>query len=734
MNSKYTQTTRYQSWWLLLAPAAILIVYRRAMDFPFTNWDDIQFIAENPCLKAVNTANLRRIFTPGGIPGEMLYIPVTYLSFMLERMAFQLSPRAVHVNNIIFHCLNAALMFHLVHRWTNRKSMATVVACFFALHPLQVEAVAWAMGRKDVLSTFFALVTLAVYSRWLWERRIGWLAIWLVTATLAMAAKPSFLVLPALLLALDVAISPSASRRHWSWQLLTVAIAVILWRLNSMMPSQPPLISLPLPQRLQCIPWVLQGWASRFCLLSSPSPIYCWPDVGNGLPSVVPGCLLILIVSVLWWAAIRRGIRFVALGLTLTVIAFAPAIAIILETRDFITADRYGYFAIAGLFLAIAAAADIVPSHYRPLYWGSMTLWLFFWAGMTIHQIEVWRNSVNVWERARAACPRNPMIRNNLGMAYLDVGDTVRAAPEFTSALKANFAYLPAYNNLGRLYLDGGDARRAIEVFRAALTIDNGNSRAHKNLGDAFVALGRRAEAEREFQTAIEHHQEYAAAYIALGNLHQHGGDSVAAISWYESALRLDTTNPALLYNLGIAYEALQRDDQAIQSYQAAIRYRPAYVEATFNLGNLYSKRQMYAPAESMFLAVLRLRPNDVSALINLGNLYLRAGQLEQAQQRYRQALSFNPLDAAGIHYNLGLIHAQNQEWSQASAEFRGAIERKPDFGDAHYQLAKALEQLGNVSGALAECRLAATLGVNVDREFMQRLELRQQGQSGVGF
>ena len=107
----------------LLLAVIVFTLYHKVIYYPFLSWDDIEYIIENPCLKSFEYSNFKRIFTPGGIPGEMLYIPMTYLSFFLEKGVLGLTSETVHTNNLILHTINTILVYFLLSHFIKKSSM-----------------------------------------------------------------------------------------------------------------------------------------------------------------------------------------------------------------------------------------------------------------------------------------------------------------------------------------------------------------------------------------------------------------------------------------------------------------------------------------------------------------------------------------------------------------------------------------------------------------------------------
>jgi hypothetical protein len=149
----------------------VLIIYSRTVLYGFVYIDDLQFVVNNPYLsQGFSKANLIWAFT-SSTDISKYYIPVTWLSLILDYYLYGLHPGGFHFTNLLLHLSNSVLLFISLLKFTNRPYLCTIVACLFAVHPLHVESVAWISERKDVLSTFFFLLTILSY--YYYTRRPG---------------------------------------------------------------------------------------------------------------------------------------------------------------------------------------------------------------------------------------------------------------------------------------------------------------------------------------------------------------------------------------------------------------------------------------------------------------------------------------------------------------------------------------------------------------------------------
>jgi 4-amino-4-deoxy-L-arabinose transferase-like glycosyltransferase len=179
----------------------VLAVYAPVRGHGFVNFDDTQYVSENPHVVAGLTwPAVKWAFTTTHAGN---WHPVTWLSHMLDVQLFGLDAGAHHVTNVVLHAANSLLLFWLWLRMTGALGRSAFVAALFAVHPLHVESVAWIAERKDVLSAFFGLLCLLAYQAYARDPRPWRYALVVVTLALALLSKPMLVTLPALLLLLD---------------------------------------------------------------------------------------------------------------------------------------------------------------------------------------------------------------------------------------------------------------------------------------------------------------------------------------------------------------------------------------------------------------------------------------------------------------------------------------------------------------------------------------------------
>ena len=536
---------------LVLALVTVLL-YLPATRHGFINYDDDLYVTQNPVVQDGLTWN--GVGWAFGRVHISNWHPLTLLSHMADCELFRLNAGGHHLTSVLLHAANAVLLFVLVLRLTSAVGPAVFIAALFAWHPLHVESVAWVSERKDVLSTFFAFLSLLAYARHVAAVNAGnskskkFFAASLTAFALGLMAKPMLVTLPFVLLLLDfwplqrisnfkfqisnpenAAPPPSAAGspfstisfllfEKWPFFLLTAAACVITifaQRDEAMVPLQ----RVPLGLRLENMVAAYAGylwqtvWPARLAIFYPlPGQIPVW--------HVALAATVLLTISIFAWRERERR-PYLLVGWLWYLGTLVPVIGLV-QVGDQAMADRYTYFPLIGIFLAatflindLAAANRISP---RVLGWlaGVVLAWCLL---MTERQLACWRDSETVFTHALAVTRDNALAHLNLGAAYQDQNRLVEALAEYHEVLRLDPAREEAYNNIARILSDEGKPAAALEYSQAALQLKPRSPAQHDGLGIILAELGRLDEAGHQFDEALRCDTNYAPAYFQKGRL-----------------------------------------------------------------------------------------------------------------------------------------------------------------------------------------------------------------------
>jgi tetratricopeptide (TPR) repeat protein len=598
--------------------ASTLLVFGQVHAFDFVNYDDNDYVYENPHVSGGLTAeNILSAFTTAPAGGN--WLPLTWLSLMLDCQLFGLHPGRMHLVNVVFHWVNTLLLFAILRKMTGSLWPSAFVAAAFALHPMHVESVAWVTERKDVLSTFFLLLTLASYAGYVKRPSVFRYIASLIIFSLGLMAKPMLVTLPIMLLLLDywplnrfAALQSvmTAGKKSRKPVLIPDGRAILYGLLIEKIPffilaAVSSGITFMVQQasgavaNITAIPLEIRA-ANVFLSCSRYIGKLFWPqDLAVFYPFDAEGfsfwqialCAILLLGISVFVIRFGRTQKYLPVGWFWFVGTLIPVIGIVQSGLQ-AYADRYTYIPYIGLFIMIAwGLPDLCSKRpYRNTILGITAAITLAALGLTAcRQAGYWNNSVTLFTHAIQVTKNNFIAYNGLGFAY---------------------------GHLGR-------GREAIEAYRQAIRINPDYAEACYNLGIAYRNLGRGQEAIKAYRQAIQIKPDYAEAY----------------------------------YNLGNAYSHLSRWQEAIETYRQAIRIRPDYAEAYYNLGNAYSHLSRWQEAIEAYWQMIRLKPNDVEAYHNLGSAYANLGRWQEATSHIKRSLEIEP-NNMNIKNNLAWVLA----------------------------------------------------------------------------
>jgi Flp pilus assembly protein TadD len=489
---------------ILLLAATTFAVFGRVAGNGFVNFDDDLYLYENPIVRQGLTAEgFAWAFTTFWTGN---WFPLTWLSHMLDCELFGMNAGAHHVVGVLLHALSAALLYLILRGMTGAAGKSAVVAALFALHPLRVESVAWASERKDVLSAFFFLLTIAAYRRWV--ERPGGARYASVVASLALGllAKAMLVTVPFVLLLLD----------YWPLRRMSGANAVPLRRL---LREKVPLFALAaassvvtfVAQRSQgatylgeTLPWgdrvanALVTYAAYLRSLAWPSGLAVfYPYRGDVSPGQWLGALLLLGgLTALAVRASRRE-RALAVGWFWYLGTLVPVIGLV-QVGGQSMADRYTYVPSIGVFLMVAWGLDAIPAasrRRRALLAGLAGAAVLACAVATWRQVGRWRDPATLYGHALRVTRENYLAHNNLGVVLLAQGRVADAVAHHEEAIRIEPRYTAARANLGLALASLGRADEAVAQLREALRLAPGNAAVHANLATALMLRGDHEEA-----------------------------------------------------------------------------------------------------------------------------------------------------------------------------------------------------------------------------------------------
>jgi len=563
----------------LLLALATLLVYLPATSCQFINFDDPDYVTDNNVVQnGLTWAGVKWAFTGAHASN---WHPLTWLSHMADCDLFRLNPAGPHLVNILFHAANAALLFLLLFRLTNLRAdvaarqgqsiwPSAFIAALFAWHPLHVESVAWISERKDVLSTFFTLLTLLNYARFAQARSDArcelldagqqpiassiqhyWLALFFFV--LALLSKPMPVTLPVVMLLLDYwplgrmagGERPAANFfrlvfEKWPFFLLSAASGVITCLAQHDAVNS--LAHLPLSLRLENVLTAYAGylgkmvWPVNLAIFYQLRAPIAWSLIAESV-------IILTGISILVWR-VRKSSPWLFVGWFWFLVTLLPVIGLV-QVGGQAMADRYTYFPLIGIFLAITFSAQSLAGQFGFLKrWQALAAVLILGScvWLTENQLRYWHDSESLFTHALAVSPSEPGYLC-VGNALNDQKKDAEAMHQYIMAWRLNSASAMANGNIGfMLYAEGKTALAAV-YYKKAVQGEDPSSAMFKNYGMVLAKLGRFDEAMSQYAIAARIDPASADPDILMGELLLREGRDVEALTHLRAALRLDPDN-----------------------------------------------------------------------------------------------------------------------------------------------------------------------------------------------
>jgi Flp pilus assembly protein TadD len=570
---------------------AVLCVYGQVRHHEFVSFDDGLYVTENQHVKKGLT--VKGINWAFGFTDIAYWHPLTWLSHMLDCQLFGLDAGKHHLTNLFFHLANSLLLFFIGVRMTGHFGPSAFIAAMFAIHPINVESVAWVAERKNVLSTFFWMLTLLSYSYYAQKPAWGKYILTLLMFALGLMVKPALVTLPFVLLLLDfwplrrlqmaslnskghrpdVMHVPNRTNTANLWMLLlekipfvalsgvSIALAIVSVQHHGIVISAN---TIPLHLRMTNAVITYMTYIVKLVWPSNLAVFYPYPQaisIGFTVAAVI-WLACVSIITLRYW----KKMPFLMVGWLWYLGTLIPHRGCVQAGIWPAMADRWAYVPCIGLFIMIAGAASEMWSRFQRARLGLavlggimiMMLGILAWV-----QVGYWSTSIDLYQHAVDVTDNNDVAHNNLGAAYFNAGKVDKAIFHFVEAMR----------------------------------IMPGLAAAHENLNKTFGARENTAKAIAEMQRLIALYPNLPALQYNLGNLYRDKGEFERAIYYYEKALVHKPDFIQAINNLAGIYVIRADDVRALPLLKKIIALEPDAADVYYMIARIYSRQQKVAEA-----------------------------------------------------------------------------------------------------------------------------------------
>jgi len=737
-------------------------VYLQVVNHDFINFDDDIYVTENiRVIKGISLSNILWAFSLTERHDTPYWHPLTWLSHMLDCQLFGLNAGMHHLTSLLLHAASSLLLFYIFSSATGDLLRSAFVAALFALHPVNVDSVAWIAERKNVLSTFFWMLTMLSYVYYTRRPNILRYCVLILFFVLGLLSKPMLVTLPFVLLLFD----------YWPLErfdlkqsgLHNKLIYLVLEKLPFFIISSYSVyistVSLKLTRNIISTDYVPMQLRLENAIVSYAAYIgkMVWPS-GLSIYYPFPASIavwkiivsLIMLISVTVFVMFKMSrFRYVGTGWFWFIGTFVPVSGVVQGGLWPGMADRWAYIPYIGLFVIISWGGYHLLNKYRLkniLAAATSITILFALSTVTYIQLKYWQDSKSLYKHALEVAPVNHFILNNMGNALAEEGKFMDAVGYYKEALLLKPGYANAHNNLATAFYKLGRIDDSIRYYSEALRYRPNFYKVHNNFGSVLFELGKDKDAMFHFLEALRINPDYGGAHYNLGLLLFRQGRIEQAVSHYARAVSLNPYYAEAHNNLGLAYDKLGRTGYAVKHYNEALRLEPNMAEAHMNLGVMlfyagdYNKalfhlkraaeinpeddnarekiktvleeKEKFQKEEKSILEKIAGKPGVYKLYVDLGDLYVKYKRFDMAEEHYKRAVMINPDNHENI-MKLAKIYAMKGNFSKALSEAERAIRLKPGYTYGYYFIASVYSLLDDKERSLEWLKKAVANGFN---------------------
>ncbi|MBC2717948.1 MAG: tetratricopeptide repeat protein [Desulfobacteraceae bacterium] len=662
--------------------------------------------------------------------------PVTWISHMLDCRFFNLNAGMHHLTNLVIHIANTLLLFLLLQQMTGAIWQSTIVAALFAVHPVNVDSVAWIAERKNVLSTLFWMLSMLAYIYY--TRRPGIQRYFLIMLSLSIGlmAKSMLVTLPCVFLLLDfwplhrfelpgIKTGNSKLKKHPNYlasllYLVLEKLPLLLLSFIAMLLSRQSLqnyhqllstATVPMDLRISNALITYVKYIFKIVWPQNLSVFYPFPE-SVPLWQVVSASAFLLIVtgSVILLA---KKAPYLVVGWFWYLGVLFPVIGLVQGGLWPEMADRWLYVPAIGLFIMISWSGTALLAKFPrfKLVFASLTVMIIATLMLTAgKQVSHWKNSKALFKHALDVTTDNHAAHFHLGIELLNANNIDKAIEQFNQALAIKNNFPEAQIGLGDAMMKKSDFDKAIDCYHQALWMSiNQEDDLFNKLGNAFFQKGLFEQALTYVKKSLKENPDNPVAGNNMGNILIKMNKPDEAVTYYQQALQLKPDDTELLNNLSNAYLITGEIRKAVKYLNQALTIEPQKALTLNNIGTAYFYQGQYNQAEKFYLSAIEINPEYSDAHFNLALVLVRRGKIDPAIEQYLEVIGLTP-DHAKAHKNLADIYFNTNQIDRAIDHYRKSLDSASENPQTNFNLGIALYQKNDLSASIRYIQKALEL------------------------
>ncbi|MFZ4546390.1 MAG: tetratricopeptide repeat protein [Bacteroidales bacterium] len=772
-NANFVQSKLF---WSAVIVAVTFIVFFPTLFNNLTNWDDRVYVNENSYIKTLSWENLKWIFSN---PYMGNYHPLTMLSLYIDYQIGELNPFVYHFTNLLLHSGNAVLVFLVVFALTGKLNISAIVGLLFGVHTLHVESVSWVSERKDVLYAFFYLLALFYYIKFNQAKNRKWYWLSIGFFLFSLLSKGQAVSLAVSLFLVDYfqgkkLIDQKKLVDKIPYLALAVIFGIIAIKAQQGVAATE-MVKTEGQQRIFFSSYGFMMYIGKLIFPSSLSAYYPYPNLAKNVslpffyylaPLGVAGFFTALYLSFKKSKALFFGLSFFLVNIFL--------LLQLLPVGGAIMADRYAYipsFGYCFIFGYVVLKKEYI-SNVKVAY-GIVAAYILILGVMTFERTQIWKNNFTLWTDVIEKSTEVNIAWYNRGNALSDTANYKGAIADYDQAIRILPHYYNAFINranaktkvndyvgaiedlnfvisndssLVNAYINRANARRelkdyngALKDYEIALRMKPTQPELYMSRGNVLFDTKNYEGAIKDFNRALEINPKMIEPYTNKAIVRKAMGDMEGAIAEYDKAIEIQPTNSELYNNRGNIRFQQGKTQEAIVDYGKSVNADTKNYLSYKNRGSAFFLLKDYPAALNDFSESIKLNPKVADLWYTRALIKKEMGDMAGAGSDYQQAVTIDPnFGAEGYSKNLGMkptltipaYEKFNSEgmaldvqgnFGEAIALFKKAIDLKPDYAEAWFNLGVTYGKTGKFGEAINALNRAIAANKNYAEAYASR-------------
>ncbi|MEQ8190615.1 MAG: tetratricopeptide repeat protein [Candidatus Eremiobacterota bacterium] len=693
-----------------------------------TNWDDDQYITGNKGIRNLSPENIKEmfnIFFDKNVPfHQTLYTPLVHLSYGIEYHFFGFNPSVNHITNLVLHLINTMLVFCLIFMITEDRGRSFLVSMFFGIHPVHVESVAWISERKDVLYSFFYLLSLIAYTYYQKKHGTIYYYFSLFLFLLSLLSKPMAMTLPFILLLFDYFKNRRFNKytilEKIPYFILSGLCVVIIFTIGSQVKPDEDVKALGI-YNIFIASYGIMLYIYKFLLPLRLSAIY--PHLEwNKIPVIfwISPVIIFLTLGLVIYSGKYTG--KIIFGFMFFFISILP-VSQIITLHPGIINDRYMYISSLGLLYLFSEGFFLLYERKKisSFITAILVVIIMSFSFLTAERCKVWKDSLSLWNDVLSKYPGAVQAYANRGNIYRQKGEYNKALSDFTEALRLKPFKAEFYATRGSIYTEIKEYDRAMADLNYSLKLKPDLAGAYLNRGNLYRAKGEYNKAISDYTEALKLKPDYAEVYYNRALVYDVLKDYNKSLADYSMSVEYKPDYAEALYNRAIVYDILKDYDKAIADFTGAIEYKSDYVEAYQNRGNIYYKTGMYDNALNDFNQLLTIDPDFAGGYISRGTVYIEMSRFSDALIDFNKAIELDSHSVEALN-GRGTVYGLMNYYERAIDDFTEALSVDKNSVQSYYNRAFTYMKKGDFKQAREDVKKLEASGYKVDKSVFKEI------------